>query len=174
MQTLVHPNAASPRVSRKTALLAQTFTTAVIAATAVVVIGRVQQSMTLGELLLIAIVAGALSYVIASLARGPGQFCIAAYERLKYLIVVPFSMALALLAIFARLFVVLLKLLIFVVTSLIYVLFPLDLIPDIIPLLGQIDDLLIVIGLGTWAFSAGARDGVRNAIVVFRPTTPFP
>lgn len=49
-----------------------------------------------------------------------------------------------------------------VVASVVYVISPLDLIPDVIPLLGQVDDLVLVITAVSRLFDRAARDVIAS------------
>lgn len=43
------------------------------------------------------------------------------------------------------------------VLALLYIISPIDLIPDVIPVVGWIDDLVVALGAGAVALSAGSR-----------------
>jgi uncharacterized membrane protein YkvA (DUF1232 family) len=58
--------------------------------------------------------------------------------------------------------------------TVVYSLWPFDIIPDVLIGLGQIDDLLVFFGLMLWAIKAGVSKQLRIAITVNRPTTQFP
>jgi uncharacterized membrane protein YkvA (DUF1232 family) len=49
-----------------------------------------------------------------------------------------------------------------VIASVVYVVSPLDLIPDVIPLLGQVDDLVLVITAVSRLFDRAARDVIAS------------
>lgn len=49
-----------------------------------------------------------------------------------------------------------------VVASVVYAVFPLDLIPDVIPLLGQVDDLVLVITAVSRLFDRAGRDVIAS------------
>ncbi len=58
--------------------------------------------------------------------------------------------------------------------SLLYLLFPLDVIPDIIPLLGQMDDVTVIIVLCVLAYRAipkPVKDDIRKNVIDIEPKT---
>jgi uncharacterized membrane protein YkvA (DUF1232 family) len=49
------------------------------------------------------------------------------------------------------------------ILALVYLISPLDIIPDIVPFLGQLDDIGVIIALCTWAFNLIPKDVRRQA-----------
>ena len=56
----------------------------------------------------------------------------------------------------------------------IYLISPIDLVPDFFIGVGQIDDFLLFFGVIFWAFSTGVSMQLRKSITILRPITPFP
>lgn len=110
--------------------------------------------------------------------RDPMQFCQAIWERAIYVTLVPFSLAMVaglfLLSVAFILFKLSFKAIVVLAVWLIYLIFPIDLIPDFVPVLGQIDDALVLISLCIWISSASARRALFKTIQLRRPRTPFP
>jgi uncharacterized membrane protein YkvA (DUF1232 family) len=142
------------------------------------VLARLQGSLSLGDALAVGLAASLLTSVAASFFRNPGQFLTALYERVRYALLVPLAFLTVLLLFAFRIFLLLfklsLKLLIWLVVSAAYLFLPIDVIPDFIIGLGQIDDIIVFISLGAWAFSAGVKEEIRTALALRRPQTPFP
>ncbi len=160
------------------ALLGRCFVAATLSTCGVVALAYFHERVTAADIVLIAAIASVLASIAASFLRSPRQFRRALFERCWYCIVVPLCVAamvaLLLLRVFFLLFKLSLKLIIWLVVSAAYLFFPIDLIPDLIIGLGQIDDLIVFVSIGFWAFSAGAKDELRSVMRVSRPVTPFP
>jgi hypothetical protein len=137
-----------------------------------------QGSVTLGDILGIAAVISLLSVALQSMCRDPMQFSQAIWERAVYVTLVPFSLAIVvglfLLSIAFILFRLSFKAIVVLAVWLIYLVFPVDLIPDFVPVLGQIDDALVLISLCIWIISASARRALFKTMQLRRPKTPFP
>jgi hypothetical protein len=159
-------------------ILLRSLATVLVAIAALLALAHFQKKVSLGELLLIGIAAAIASTVIASFARSPAQFLLALYERVRYAVVVPLCLIIMIGLLLFRLFFIIAKLslkaIIWLVVSAAYFILPIDLIPDFIIGLGQIDDVLLFITLGVWAFGSGLSSAARDTIEVTRPTTPFP
>jgi uncharacterized membrane protein YkvA (DUF1232 family) len=165
-----------------TTTLAERTTRALVAATLSFIslhaLANVHGRVTLGDILLLAGIASFLTTVLASLHRDPAQFARALYERIRYAVVVPLC-ALLMLGLFCvrllfLLFKLSLKLVVWLVVSVAYLLLPVDLIPDLFLGLGQLDDILLFISLGFWVLSSGIKAELRSRISIAHPTTPFP
>lgn len=151
---------------------------AAIAVTAFFALVMQQGSASLGDLLLIASASSLMTLLLASFVRSPKQFARALFERVYYCVIVVLCVLIRLFLFALRIFLILLKLslkfAIAAAAAIAYVVMPLDVIPDFIVGLGQIDDLLVVISLSVWAFTFGVTDEMRSAITGNRPKTPFP
>lgn len=151
---------------------------AVVAVSAFLALVSFQGRVSLGDLVLIGVASAIVTFAFASFARSPIQFSCAVYERAKYLIVVPFCVALVVgLTLFRVVFVLFklsLKVFIWLFASVAYLVMPIDLIPDFLIGLGQLDDIILFFTLGFWIFSSALSNAARSTIEVSRPATPFP
>ena len=130
------------------------------------------------DLIIISIVSATLGIILGSFSRSPSQFARATWQRLLFMLWTPIAILMILTLFAVRIgFLMLklsLKLLIAAVVGLAYLVMPIDLVPDFLIGLGQIDDLFIITSLTFWAFSAAAMGGLRSSIVSRRPTIDFP
>ena len=141
-------------------------------------VSRYGGPITLGDFLMIVAGVALGTTILLSLLRDPRQFGRALWERTVFTFWVPLACALIVAVFCLRigfiLFKISLKLILAGVAAVAYVLFPIDLVPDFLLGLGQIDDILIVISLAVWAMGAAVSESLRTSIRVARPSTPFP
>lgn len=151
---------------------------AALSMSALLAMRLLQRPFTLGDLLVIAAASGLAVSIFASIFRNPKQFASAIFERFRYAIVVPtcafIIVGLWIFRIFFIFFKLFLKAIIAATVAIAYVVMPIDLIPDFILGLGQLDDIFLVVTLTIWAFSIGLTESLRSSIQIYRPTTPFP
>lgn len=154
---------------------------AALSMSALLAMRLLQRPFTLGDLLVIAAASGLAVSIFASIFRNPKQFASAIFERFRYAIVVPtcafIIVGLWIFRIFFIFFIffkLFLKAIIAATVAIAYVVMPIDLIPDFILGLGQLDDIFLVVTLTIWAFSIGLTESLRSSIQIYRPTTPFP
>jgi uncharacterized membrane protein YkvA (DUF1232 family) len=160
------------------ALLKRTTTTAMLAVVAALALLRVQQSVSLGDLLAIGATASVVTAIGLSLFRSPAQFFRALYERIKYVLLVPVCVMLMVAILAVRLAFLFAKLAFKAVVGfglwLVYLISPIDLIPDLIPILGLIDDIILFVTVSVWVVSGAMTSALKTQISVARPTTSFP
>ncbi len=156
----------------------RSITSAVIAATAILSLAKTQGSLSLGELLIVALSASILTSGLGSLVRSPSQFFRAVFERIRYAILVPTCISLLIGLFCFRIAFIILKLSIKGLLALtlwfLYLISPIDLMPDFIPILGQIDDIMLLVTIVVWLASGEISKNLRASIAIHRPTTPFP
>ena len=122
-----------------------------------------------------------LASFLNSFLRAPRQFFEAVVERLVWAVAVFWAIILNVLAILISVAGRLIRVVVAIVISAVYGVFPIDLLPDLILGVGWMDDGLLFLGTMYWALFAGtkvvkyslrenARNVVRNAAI----TTPFP
>lgn len=135
-------------------------------------------TISVGDLLLIAVASSVITAILASFLRDPQQFCLALSERTKYAVLVVMNSCVICVLFAVRILTVIAKisirLLIALLGSVIYVLFPLDIIPDFIFTLGQIDELIVFFGLFLWAFNIGVTKHLQTSMRVNKPIARFP
>ncbi len=145
---------------------------------AMIVLFSAQDSLSLGDLLITALFASLLTSWLVSFVKSPSQFLLALFERARYVIIVPLCVVLIFgLLIFKFLFIVFrlsFKAVMAVILWLIYLIFPIDLIPDILPFLGYVDDVFIFISIWIWVVSSAASLSLKESIDIMRPNTLFP
>jgi hypothetical protein len=130
------------------------------------------------DLLVISVASAVLAKILASFFRSPSQFVAALWQRIAFIIWTPIAV-LAMVVLFLirvgfLVFKLSFKLLIWAIVGLAYLILPIDLIPDFILVLGQIDDILLIVGLAFWFFSASSMIELRASIRSRRPKVPFP
>ena len=139
---------------------------------------RLQGTLSLGDLLAITVSASLLTAMALSLATSPAQFFRAMIERVVYVVWVPVCLALVIAILVFRigflLFKIGLKMVIGLFLWLIYFLFPIDLIPDFILGLGQLDDLFLLVTVVVWGASHAMTDDLLKSLSIRRPVTDFP
>lgn len=165
----------APRLSRA---IWQAGVVGTIAGAGTYLVTRAGGVLTLGDILAVSALSAAAGGALLSFLRGPGQFATALWERIVFVVWVPVACVL-IIALFAfRIFALMMKLAVKAIITLIgivaYVVFPVDLIPDILLGLGQIDDLIVTIALVSWFMSAGISAELKDSIQSRRPSTPFP
>lgn len=168
-----------PPPRRPSPLFLRSLATGLITLAAVLLLAKsTRHVLSLLDISIIAVAASLLTSIGASLLRDPRQFLTALFERIRYCIVVPLCVGTICLLIAIRIILLLFKLstkiAIWLLVSISYFLLPIDIIPDFLIGLGQIDDLLLFIGIGYWALSAGLKSELRSRMALTRPETPFP
>lgn len=160
------------------ALFQQLSSTVVLAAVASLGLLHLQASVSLGDLLGLGAAASLTTLIACSFLRSPAQFCLAAYERLRYIVLVPVCSCLMLAVLVFRIAFLLFKLAFKAALAfalwLLYLVSPIDLIPDLIPVLGLIDDIVLFLSVSIWVAGSALTSGLRTQISVSRPTTSFP
>lgn len=130
------------------------------------------------DLVAISTASAAIGMALGSFCRSPAQFTIALWQRVVFVVWTPMAILLMLALLAVRIaFLMLkvsLKLLIWVLVSVVYLLMPIDLIPDFFIGLGQVDDFLLIVSLAFWVFGAAAMGELRGSIASRRPTVAFP
>lgn len=149
-----------------------------LAVAALFIVAQDQQVISFGDFLAISIGVAVATAIFLSFFRNPHQFVRALWERAVFTVWVPVACTLIIGTFFFRiaffLFKVSLKIIIASVIAIAYVLLPIDIMPDFILGLGQIDDIFVVIALAVWAMGAAISESLRTSISVVRPKTPFP
>ena len=137
---------------------------AALSISALLVVRLLQRSLTLGDLLVIAAASGLVVSVFASIFRGPKQFASAVFERVRYAIIVPVCALLMIGLLIFRIgfifFKLSIKVVIAAIAAIAYVVMPIDLVPDFILGLGQLDDISIVGTLAIWAVSMSMNESL--------------
>jgi hypothetical protein len=130
------------------------------------------------DLLVMALASAVIGKVFSSFIRSPRRFILATWQRIIFIIWTPIAVLLMLMIIFFRIFMLLFKLsigiLIKLTIGIVYFLFPIDLIPDVLLGPGQIDDLLVMIGVVSWIISGTAMHSLRSSVASVRPTIDYP
>lgn len=136
------------------------------------------RSVSMGDLIAISAVSWGASAILLSFSRSPSQFIAALSERGLYIVRTPVYLFLILMIFCVRVGIIFLKLsiksMIWLFGSIIYFLFPIDLIPDFVVVLGQMDDIFVAISLGFWVFATAMTSDLRRSIEISRPKTSFP
>lgn len=142
------------------------------------VVARFTSSITFGDLLLIAVGVTILTKIIFSFFNNPSIFLKALWERIVFVVWVPIALSIIVFTFALRLSLILLKislkLLIAALVAFVYLIFPVDLIPDFLLGLGQIDDVLLIITVAVWGMSHAIKESLLTSIRVARPKTQFP
>lgn len=130
--------------------------------------------LTLGDMALALALSLPVLMVVYSFYESPGQFMEALWGWFRFLFQAVAGLSMILASIFIIIVSVLFRMGFKLLIGIVYLVFPIDLIPDFFIGLGQLDDLMVFIVLFIWALSSGIRAEGINMIRFSIPNVPFP
>ena len=134
--------------------------------------------VSMADLLVVALASAAIGRVFSSFIRSPSRFIFATWQRIIFIIWTPIAVLLMLMITFFRIFMLLFKfsigILVKITVGILYLLFPIDFIPDFLLGPGQIDDIIVMIGVVSWIITGTAMHGLRSSVASVRPTIDYP
>lgn len=141
----------------------------------------ISNSFTIVDTLILIFAATITSIVFCSFVRSPNQFFKALIERLLRPMALILALALKIFGLFIALFLRSIRLLFCLVIAIVYGVWPIDLIPDLILGIGWADDVVVTIAMiyigligGKFVISTGIKENARGLIEISRVKTPFP
>ncbi|MEM5474601.1 DUF1232 domain-containing protein [Hoeflea sp. AS60] len=130
--------------------------------------------LTLGDMVLSLAISLPTLLVVYSFVEAPAQFMDALWGWLRFSWQAIAGLFMILTSIFVTIVSVLFRMGLKLLIGIVYLVFPVDLIPDFIIGLGQLDDLMVFIILFIWALSSGIRAEGISMIRFSFPDVPFP